>query len=440
MMIQSHIPTNIKTYTLLSFLGFLVASCGSYQQASYYDNDGIYSNRENEVAVESRHNPEIQAQKKEADPYGDYFEQRANEYDEILDSEVFTDIDGYYGEAETDSLAVAQKEDYFSSENDYNGYAGWGDNSTSVSINIHSGLGFGFYDYGTPWGWNNWGWNNWGWNNWGWNNWGYPGYYGYGWNNWGWNNWGWGYYGYYNPWFNGYGWRNYYGYAYNPYYNRSRHYAYNNSRRGYYNRNAIAANSLRGRSNPALRSNLNTSRYRTTGTRSNINRSSTSARPNTNYRTGTTSRRAVSVDGVERNSAYRASRSTRAVPRYNSSSRSSQTYRGTTPRTSGYRSGTSTGTRNGYSTSRSTTPRTSTYRSSRTPATNNRTYRSSRSSSPRSSSYRSSNSSSRSSGSYRSSSPSRSSSSGSYRSSGSSSSGRSSGSSGRSSSSGGRRN
>lgn len=365
-------------------LALFAVSCGSYQSASYYD-DGIYADRTERVQINERPG-ERQVQPKQNN-YGDYFGQKADEYGEILESEVFTDIDGYYGNMENDSLEVNPNINYYNGNNDYNGYAAWGDNPTNVSINI--------YDYG--WGSYNYGWASPFYGGY------YGGYYGY------YNPWRWGYHGYYGyPGYGyAYGWGSYYRpyyyssyyyspyYGYNNYYGRN-YYAYNAGRRGIYGSNSQLGsnNVLRGRSNL----NGTTSRYRT-GTDVNRNTTSTSS---SRYRTSTQNR--VNVDALDRNSSYRTSRSTRVAPNTNSSTaRSSQ---GTTP---------------GNSTYRSTTPNNSTYRSSTSTP---------RATSPSSSNVRSSNSTNsttRSSGStYRSSSSSPSSSSGTIRSSSSSSSQRSS--------------
>ena len=166
-MIHSLSHTRFRTAIMMLLAGILVVSCGSYQQASYYDNDGIYGN-DNVRVVEK--NPRTVTQKKKPDQYSEYFGQMADGYGDILDSEVFTDVDSYSSNIENDSIAnEGDIMDYYSQENDYDGYAGWGDNATDVNINIYGGGGYGFNN---PWfigGWNSWGWNNWGWNNWGWN-------------------------------------------------------------------------------------------------------------------------------------------------------------------------------------------------------------------------------------------------------------------------------
>jgi len=115
-------------------LGSFLVSCGSYQQASYYDNDGIYAEDEKRVVVQR---PAAQAEtaEKEADGiYEDYFGQRADQIDEIMDSEVFTDVDEYYSDVEQDS--IFPEASYGELANDYSGFGGWGDNATSVELNI----------------------------------------------------------------------------------------------------------------------------------------------------------------------------------------------------------------------------------------------------------------------------------------------------------------
>ncbi|VAW10095.1 Vitellogenin II precursor, partial [hydrothermal vent metagenome] len=144
-MIQSLHLQKLRISVLLSVVGFLAVSCGSYQQASYYDNDGIYSDG-NTVAVEraprTKQQPE---QQRGNDIYGGYFEQKADQYDQILDSEIFTDVDSYTSGVVNDSINEADLTDYYSADNDYAGNGAWGDNPTSVNINIYDN------------GWNNWG-------------------------------------------------------------------------------------------------------------------------------------------------------------------------------------------------------------------------------------------------------------------------------------------
>lgn len=406
-------PTYFRHAAFTGLIGLLMASCGSYQQASYYDNDGIYSSgSEYGVATRQQQAPRRQAETQKSDFYENYFGERAQELGQVLDSEVFTDIDSY---TSTDSLGVARDSllgdpnDYLAYENDYQGYGGWGDRGGNVTVNVW-GSNYGWGGWYAPGYYNNWyggwydGWYNpWGWNNWGWG-WNRP----WGWNNWGWNNWGWGW----NSWY-GYGYAYgypYYGWGYPSYGYRNYAYGYNSGRRGYYTRNP---QNLQGSRYAAT--TANTSRYRTNSGRSNLGSTNRySLGSNDRYASSRTARTRVNADAAARNQAYRSSRTTRTPSYYDGAGRTTQRY------TSPARSGSNGRTYSGGSTYGQAP---GSYRSSgSTPA---RTYRNYSSGSPSRSSggtYRSSGGSSRSSGgSYRSSGSSSRSSGGSFRSSGGSS-------------------
>ncbi|OYX81023.1 MAG: hypothetical protein B7Y83_17715, partial [Flavobacteriales bacterium 32-34-25] len=156
-----------QNYLYIGLLSLFMVSCGSYQNSSYYESDGIYG---------ASANRNVEQNSPSANYYRDYFNSLQSDSET---SEVITDIDKY--------------SDFDSADNDsYPSYAGWGNNQTGTIINVYPDYwgmnsGFGWNN----WGWNNYwgmnygfGWNNWGWNNWGWNNWGMN--YGFGWNNWGW--------------------------------------------------------------------------------------------------------------------------------------------------------------------------------------------------------------------------------------------------------------
>jgi len=175
MMIHPIPHKKIRIAFAIPFIALLAASCGSYQQSSYYDNDGIYSNN-NQRYTER---PTTEAPQ-EDNTYANYFGQKADEYQEILDSEIFTDIDGYYGQ-EQDNAAIGADGNYINDYNDYNGYGAWGDNPSSLTINYVNNGWAGNYGFG----WNNWGWDGYYGAGWGWNNWRWRGYNGFGWNNWG---------------------------------------------------------------------------------------------------------------------------------------------------------------------------------------------------------------------------------------------------------------
>lgn len=165
--------TTFKLFSLL-FITILFASCGSYQQASYYEDDGIYSGRDAVTTVEKKSPEAVRIENKESDIYRDYFGQKAEEFGEILEDEIFTDVDSYYsGGVENDSIPLGAQTDYFADNNTYQGNPAWGDNPTNLTINVYDNWGWGGLGWGwgwnDPWLWNGWGWGGYGWG-WGWNN------------------------------------------------------------------------------------------------------------------------------------------------------------------------------------------------------------------------------------------------------------------------------
>jgi hypothetical protein len=218
----STLPFRTPTiYCIVGFLSIFFTSCGSYQNSSYYDSDGIYGNTPR-TAVD------VETQNASNNQYKNYFGSLQNNNQTV---EIFTDVDNYndFG-VENDSME------------DNGSYPGWGSNPQTVSINVYDnnwgmnnwGMNNWGMNGGFGWGINNWGMNNWGMNGlgWGMNNWGWNGGFGWGMNNWGMNNWGWnGGFGWgMNNWGmnGGFGWNNW-GYS-NDYNNRP--YSYNPGRRG----------------------------------------------------------------------------------------------------------------------------------------------------------------------------------------------------------------
>ena len=193
-------------------MGIIFASCGTYQNSSYYDNDGIYGESSNSQQKTTT------AETSQSSYYQNYFSSINQESQEL-----FTNVDNY--NTPVDSTKTTDTSQQRASNN----YNGWGENNTgNVTVNY---IGGGWNNwYGPGGGWNNWGYDGWGWNSWygagwGWNNWYGPG--------WGWNSWygaGWGWNSWYGP---GWGWAGYYG---NPYFygygnGWAHHYAYNGGRR-----------------------------------------------------------------------------------------------------------------------------------------------------------------------------------------------------------------
>jgi hypothetical protein len=204
---------NMSVLSLFGILSLVVTSCGSFQNSSYYDNDGVYGSDENPRAKVSESN--------NSGYYKEYFGNLKK------DNEVFTNVDSYT--SATDSLKNESASRTVAPSNN----AGWGSNSSdNVTINIYDN-GWNNWGYYNSWAGNNWGWNN-GWygNYWGWNNWYGPNW---GWNSWYGPNWGWGWNNWYGPgWYGGW-YGGYYGYNYNNWSwyggNLGHNYAYSGGRR-----------------------------------------------------------------------------------------------------------------------------------------------------------------------------------------------------------------
>ena len=217
-----------KTLRLMSlFVGAItVISCGSYQNSSYYDDDGVYG-PDNSVKTKQV----VQNETTSGSYSNAYAQQFKSMKEDFGPTEVLTDVDNYKSAPDT----VYVKE---------NGtrYGGWGENLTNNNIVIVN----------DNWGWNNWGWNGWYGNNWGMNGWGWNGWYG---NNWGMNGWGWnGWYG--TNWgMNGWGWNGWYGNNWgmngwygNGWYGGGRNVVINNGPRGgYINNNGNSGRLTSGR-------------------------------------------------------------------------------------------------------------------------------------------------------------------------------------------------
>lgn len=190
---------NTMLKSVVGLLGLTAVSCGSYQNTSYYDNDGIYGSKKE--VTETKTKEIVVTDNSSANKYKDYFSANANKYSNE-DDQIFTDVENYTSTNDT----IENK----SNEN----YSSWGSNDRDITVNI----------YGSNWGYNYWNWRNY---------WGYsPYHFGFSY----WNDWYspyWGYSGYYGPsW--GWGWNSpyYYGgyYGYNNWYGN--HYSYADGRRG----------------------------------------------------------------------------------------------------------------------------------------------------------------------------------------------------------------
>lgn len=287
---------NLPKPSLKSIFGFLslffFASCGTYQNSSFYDTDGIYGSSDTRVRKQKTNDDSGIA-------YQSYFNSLQQE------NEVFTDVENYNSYDEN------------SNSNTLSGNPGWGGNSQGININYFPN-NFGM-NWGLGWGmpFNNWGWgmpfNNWGWGmplgywntmNFGWGYGGFGGFWGNGFNNWG---WGMPFYGTSN--FNS-------GYNYNPT-RRGSSFSQNNpdrnnigrsssintsdNYRGNFDRNNAYGTNRRNSINTETRTNFNQNSFQN---RSNSNQSSRENNP-----TRTNSARPTRTSSPSNNEGYTPSRS-----------------------------------------------------------------------------------------------------------------------------------
>lgn len=244
----------VSFYTLLGFLTLIVVSCGSYQNSTNFDNDGVYGNSQNKTQQNAPNNQ-----------YQSYFKSLQAEEES---QEIFVDIDNYNSN--------------YSQTNENQAYPSWGTNYDNVTVydnswgygywNSYWTIGFGYPYYG----------------------WGYP-YYGWGYPYYG---WGYPYYGWGYPY---YGYGNYNNYYYNNYgrrgslygsnsYNNNYYYNQNNAtgRRTIYNSYNSNSNYIPRTSIPRRTNSYSTGNVRnTTRTYTNsINQNNTA--PRSNYSSGAT--------------------------------------------------------------------------------------------------------------------------------------------------------
>ncbi|MCH4833668.1 hypothetical protein E5F92_013530 [Flavobacterium columnare] len=192
---------NAVVKIVLVSISILIQACASYQNISYYDNDGIYGSTHKETKIIQ----EVRDQNNDGGRYKEYFGAKANDF-KISNKEVFTDIASYTSTLDTTKI-VSRKN-----------YEGWGGNNKEVTVNVYNNS------------WNHWGWSYGTW----WNHWGYRPYYsGFSyWNDWYYSpHWGYTYYGPYwgSGWYDPYYTNTYYGWNNSYYYGRN--YSYSGERR-----------------------------------------------------------------------------------------------------------------------------------------------------------------------------------------------------------------
>ena len=239
-----------KTFVLIGgIISFLLVSCSSYQDIAN-DDDGIYVNDNSvvEKKVSVKDNTKY---------YEDYFSEPVVDFGQVVEEEVFTDVESYSSQGVTSPNKAVTIESY----------SAWEDADDSVTINVYNSQPYYNTYYNPYWRpYNSFYYTGWGFCSpvWGgaYYNYGYYGnpYFNYG------------YYG--NPYYNNYGYRNV-GYA-----NSNRGYASNNyyNRRGgsYYGRNeSLRASNFRRNTSSNVATNYRGSSFRRTNTSSNVRSRST---------------------------------------------------------------------------------------------------------------------------------------------------------------------
>jgi hypothetical protein len=111
---KNHSKKNIPI-SLFGLLSLFLVSCGSYQNSSYYDSDGIYVDRtstpQNNVATGDTGNSQA---------YQNFFKSKQLNVEE----EVFTDVENYSSVERYDSISNKTN-------------ASWGSNPSSVTVNVY---------------------------------------------------------------------------------------------------------------------------------------------------------------------------------------------------------------------------------------------------------------------------------------------------------------
>lgn len=267
-------------YFLIGFLSLAVTSCGSYQNSSYYDNDGVYSTNGEKIVIKDNQPNSASVQ------YKQYFSSLQSTGGS---GEIFTDVNSYGNNYNTENDSIQAPS---------TGYPSWGSSPQETTVvaypdsywSIGFGWGYPYYGYGYGYPYYGWGYPYYGW--------GYPGY-------------GWGYPGY-GCGYPGYG----YGYAH------ATPYAYNYSRRGssyggnynnsIYNNNRVSAynrNSVTSRNGTYNRNSTSISRQSPTFTNRNSNTSSRNYTQNQSRSSYSQSRTSTNSSSNYQRSSYTPSNS-----------------------------------------------------------------------------------------------------------------------------------
>lgn len=213
---QFKIKSIVPSFMMVAVAALFMGSCTVYKYVDAPSEDGIYSSTR-------EYRGQADNYSESNNYYRQYFQSKQGSYSEILgdqeESAIFTDIEAYNTRDYVGEDGYVYTERVPAQEEQY---GGWGNNATTVSINLYGGGHGGYYDpfyYNSFYG-----------------NWGYP-YYGY---------------GHYPRWRSGFSWWSGWNGFYSPFY--STPYYYNNYRpyRPYYDN--VAHNRGRRNSNYSSRS------------------------------------------------------------------------------------------------------------------------------------------------------------------------------------------
>ena len=125
----------LKTLRILSLIvgAITVVSCGSYQNSSYYDDDGVYGPDNSEKTKRVVQNETSSGSNNNA-----YAQQFKSMKEDFGTTQVLTDVDNY--SSAPDTVYVQENR---------TGYGGWGENQTSnITLNVYGNSGW----YGNGWG------------------------------------------------------------------------------------------------------------------------------------------------------------------------------------------------------------------------------------------------------------------------------------------------
>lgn len=145
--------SGFRSLGLLTTVSLFLTSCGSFTQASYYAQDGIYSNPNGVVRTVAATETAVPLVNENPNEFGSYFSDRANTYASLLEEDNFTSADQYnsgeYNENYDESQGYQPQNNQVSSGQN-NAQAGWGSSPSAVTIQIHNNPWFDHFYPGDP--------------------------------------------------------------------------------------------------------------------------------------------------------------------------------------------------------------------------------------------------------------------------------------------------